>query len=231
MTAADAQAGARQTMAQTIRGPGRRTLFACAAVFLAAVVDVALDGPLSQLDRWAAKWAGSNLGSAGQDAALLLTRLGDDPVLVGIIVLAAGACLLLGSAWNALLAASVGLFERLLVYTLKSIWHRARPDELVLTYAFPSGHASGTACAYGLLVLLVVASLQRRGQDAPWAIWAMGAWIGLVLVVAATRIILGLHWVTDVLAGAAIGFGLAAAANLAARRAPPDPANEIVAAA
>lgn len=59
--------------------------------------------------------------------------------------------------------------------------------------SFPSGHAMVSAAAYGAVALVV----RRR-----WLTVAAGA---VVLAVAATRVALGVHWLTDVIAGVGIG--------------------------
>ncbi len=66
--------------------------------------------------------------------------------------------------------------------------------------AFPSGHATQAVVFYGMVALLL-----SRGQGAPRRAmaWAFGALI--VLLVGATRIYLGAHWLSDVLAGYALG--------------------------
>lgn len=107
--------------------------------------------------------------------------------------------------WLAALGLSVpgGLLLNVL---LKYLFQRERPqfDEPLLTlatYSFPSGHASGATLFYGLLVAYLVRSTHsRRG-------WALAAAIGcmMVLLVAASRVYLGAHYLSDVLAAIAEG--------------------------
>ena len=78
------------------------------------------------------------------------------------------------------------------------------PEHLLETHAFPSGHASSVA-AFGGLLMVLVAMLVRRAN------LRRTAYVLIVLVivaVAADRVLLGRHYVTDVAAGVLLGFGL-----------------------
>ena len=68
-------------------------------------------------------------------------------------------------------------------------------------YAFPSGHATDAAAVYGMLGVLLATALPRRAAKA--AVWT--AAVVVVGLVGLSRIYLGAHWLTDVLAGFAIG--------------------------
>ena len=88
---------------------------------------------------------------------------------------------------------------------LKSLFHRARPTPLFITlpetYSFPSGHALVSFCFYMVLAGLLTARM--RGVSARVLIW-----IAASLVVGAigfSRIYLGVHWPSDVIAGYAAG--------------------------
>src|SRR5207244_6591004 len=67
--------------------------------------------------------------------------------------------------------------------------------------SFPSGHATGTVAVYGMLAALLAAST-------PYWSRKVGLWAGaaiLWLVVGITRLYLGVHWLSDVLGGYALG--------------------------
>ncbi|MER7503085.1 phosphatase PAP2 family protein [Nonomuraea pusilla] len=99
----------------------------------------------------------------------------------------------------------------LLGLALKIVVARARPslpDPVALAPgdSFPSGHAVNVTLGAGVIVLLLLPYLPRWGRRAAWAV----AWF-LVLSVAYTRIALGVHWVSDVVAGIVFGAAVIAA--------------------
>jgi undecaprenyl-diphosphatase len=79
-------------------------------------------------------------------------------------------------------------------------------------YSLPSGHAGGAAAVYGSLVLLAVPLLRRWARVLLWAARAL-----LVAAVAASRVLLGVHYPSDVTAGVALGLAwVGMAASLSA---------------
>lgn len=91
---------------------------------------------------------------------------------------------------------------------LKHLFRRARPvvDEPLLvleTYSFPSGHAAGTAALY----TFAAAWLLSRMRDEPAAarVGVVAAAVFLTLWVSLSRIYLGVHYVSDVVAGMLVG--------------------------
>jgi undecaprenyl-diphosphatase len=105
-----------------------------------------------------------------------------------------------------------------LVHVVKVLVSRPRPvDPLVHTgtASFPSGHAGDAVAFYGTLALLVVATNRRRRVRAG-AVVAAGV---IVLAVGFSRIALGVHYPSDVLASFLLcGLWVAAAINLCGRR-------------
>ena len=100
---------------------------------------------------------------------------------------------------------------------LKGYFQRARPDlffEIVapLSYSFPSGHALMSTAIYGAIAIVLARFVPRLRS----LIFAGAA--ALVLLIGMSRIYLGVHWATDVLAGfVAGGFLLAAFEYVASR--------------
>ena len=123
------------------------------------------------------------------------------------------ACLAVGVlAWcwvNKDRAAFVGLLAVLaanetLNRILKSIFDRPRPTIFedfasLHSYSFPSGHAMGAVAGFGMMAV-VVGRLVPPSKN-----WAYAGAVILALLIGLSRIYLGLHWVTDVLAGYAAG--------------------------
>ncbi len=106
-----------------------------------------------------------------------------------------------GAIW--LLVTLVGAF--VLDLTLKFAFHRARPTSffgpIPKTYSFPSGHSLFSFCFYGVLAGL----LAGRARSIPLRIliWTIAA--VLVLAIGTSRIYLGVHYPSDVVAGYLVG--------------------------
>jgi undecaprenyl-diphosphatase len=130
-----------------------------------------------------------------------VTRIGDVAFLAGLVVMVAIGLAWYGrwqlaAAWT--VATALG---GLLNTMLKALFERARPlHEHALVHAegwsFPSGHASGAMLVYGLLGYLIA-------REAPHA-WRLPVALAaalLVVLVGFSRVILQVHYFSDVLAG------------------------------
>jgi membrane-associated phospholipid phosphatase len=88
---------------------------------------------------------------------------------------------------------------------LKLAFHRPRPVAFFgptpSSYSFPSGHAFGALCFYGVLAAILAPRV--RGRIAKWAIWS--AAVLLIAMIGFSRIYLGVHYPSDVIAGYAAG--------------------------
>jgi membrane-associated phospholipid phosphatase len=97
---------------------------------------------------------------------------------------------------------------------IKVLVERARPDLARLTgYAgtsFPSGHSTAAAAT-----LAAVALVMTRGRSRQTKAVAAAVAAGLAAIVAATRVFLGVHWFTDVIAGLLLGWGWFALCSIA----------------
>jgi undecaprenyl-diphosphatase len=88
---------------------------------------------------------------------------------------------------------------------LKLSFHRPRPVAFFgptpSSYSFPSGHAFGALCFYGVLAAILTPRV--HGKPAKWAIWS--AAVFLIAMIGFSRIYLGVHYPSDVIAGYAAG--------------------------
>jgi undecaprenyl-diphosphatase len=146
-----------------------------------------------------------------------ITALGGYAVLT-LIVIAIATYLLLVGKWGAaaLMVCAVGS-GALLSETLKLGFARPRPDLVahlaeVQSASFPSGHAMLSAITYLTLGALLARVHERRRVKT----FVLGAGIVLTILVGASRVYLGVHWPTDVLAGWSLGAAWAALWWLAA---------------
>jgi undecaprenyl-diphosphatase len=154
---------------------------------------------------------------------LLMRGLTDLASVPGLAILSAVVALIalwqrrwrLAGVWVGLCAGT-----GLLVTALKLLFARTRPDLFRLlalphSFSFPSGHATGSSALFGTLALMV--AQVRPG----WMGRAMAVALLLILGVGASRIYLGVHWPTDVLAGYLLGTLLALNAAVAMGRLAP----------
>ena len=166
-----------------------------------------------------------------EQAAGDITALGSVTVLAIITLAAIGFLLADGKPRTALLVvASIG-GGTLLSTLLKIGYARPRPDLVphaveVYSASFPSGHALGAAVVFLTLGGLLSWAQPRRRIK----VYVLMLAVLLTVAVGVSRVYLGVHWPTDVLAGWTIGAAWALAwsgiALLYARRTRPGPAGE-----
>ncbi len=161
---------------------------------------------LAAYDLSFAKWGARHATNSSTSGLVLVSRFGGYQVLVIVAILVAiteyrrG----LGRSVIPLLALVLG-GQYAIVSAIKAIVGRERPNIVRLTgfagASFPSGHAAAAAATYAAVSLL----LGRRRSPSVKAAIAAGA-AALSVAVAGSRVMLGVHWFTDVLAGVAIGW-------------------------
>jgi undecaprenyl-diphosphatase len=141
-----------------------------------------------------------------EEAALEITALGSFAVL-GLIIVAALAWLLLLRKAGAAVLVGVSVLGGVLISSLlKSGFARARPDlvphiDAVNTLSFPSGHAMSAAVVY----LTLAALLARAQEHRRLKFYLIGVAVTLTVLIGLSRVYLGVHWSSDVLAGWCVG--------------------------
>ena len=139
-----------------------------------------------------------------------LTALGGYPLL-GLIAAVAVGYLLLARVWaSALLVPFVLLGGTLLNHALKTGFDRTRPSLVahvveVQTLSYPSGHAMLSAILYLTLGVMVAETQAARRAR----VYVMAVALALTLITGISRVYLGVHWPTDVLAGWSVGAAFA----------------------
>lgn len=133
-----------------------------------------------------------------------LTHLGDTATLATLAVVVALALWFarqrtLAVGWALALAG-----QGLLTLLLKAVFSRVRPlhagEPLASGWSFPSGHTLGATVAWGMLAYVALRLLPPR-----WHLPAVIAAAALTWLVGVSRVVVGVHHPSDVLAGFALG--------------------------
>lgn len=184
---------------------GPRVLAAAGwATFAILVIDHLGQGPIKALDPVVERVIPH--AGALHAASSVATHLGDQVVLVAFTLLGIAVLLRSRAYLDAAVLGAAKAVTAVLVVVLKHLFSRARPfagPTSGACCAFPSGHATESAMVFMLLAVLL---FDVHNQIRPWA---EGVAIGTAIVVAASRVVLNVHWFTDVAAGLALGWALA----------------------
>jgi membrane-associated phospholipid phosphatase len=96
--------------------------------------------------------------------------------------------------------------QNLIANTVKALVDRPRPPVPHLApssgFSFPSGHTAAAAATWAAVALVL-----GRGRPLRVKAWLVTGAAVITVAVAASRVLLGVHWLTDVIGGAALGFG------------------------
>ena len=161
---------------------------------------------LAGLDSSVAEWGDRHATAWSHDGLTLVTSLGETWTVV--VVAVAVAVVEIGrtrSGWVAAFLLAVILGDKFLTETVKELMDRARPAlepvAATLGPSFPSGHTSTAAASWAAFALVASRWWGRR----VWPALA-GVAVGIAVAVAVSRVLLDVHWLTDVLAGLALGW-------------------------
>jgi membrane protein DedA with SNARE-associated domain/membrane-associated phospholipid phosphatase len=194
--------------------------FAGLAALINIAVRAASGAAISNLDISVASLMRESRNAPADEIMTVITMLGDTVVMTA---LAAAIVLWLvwrkayRAAWAAGIAiAATKFFELILKFGLQ----RARPTELAYAgasqYSFPSGHATMAAVIFGILAVLVSHAMGRWSRAVVYAVCGI-----MVVAIAYSRVYLGAHWLSDVLAGLLFGAVMTAAFGVAIEAIPP----------
>jgi undecaprenyl-diphosphatase len=192
-----------------------------ASVTLLAVTtdDVTEHSGLSAADPSRLRFVIDHRGTVLVHLAKSVTELGTAPVLAAFAIVAAGLLWRRRTSLVVAVAPAIALGAAAVVAAAtKAIVGRARPPvglRLVTESepSFPSGHATDSTAFFAALALVVAVYVLRR-PIARAAVLTVG--IALPALIGASRLVLGVHWPTDVLAGWALGMTSAIAVVLMA---------------
>lgn len=175
----------------------------CAWAFTAIADEVPEKGFMVRADGAVTNWLQAHGTEAGETIFSFVSLLGAQ-ALIGLLMIAA-MVLTYRRDWRDLILLALACGGgALLNVGLKSVFHRARPSYAaefpVSSWSFPSGHAMDSLIGFGVLAFLL-------GQRFP-ARWRLIYTLAATLITAIgySRIYLGVHYLSDVIAGYAAGF-------------------------
>lgn len=198
----------------TIAAGRRRRVTVLAGVLVLALAgffvlaEAYLDSePVVDLDVQVERWVVGQMPAWAEWLARPFTWAGGVVGAVVVVGLVVALLLRAGRREDAclLVAASVG--AQLLVALLKPVYGRARPDagspiDLPQSTSFPSGHAATGIALFGALA--VIAAARARSPRRAAGLLVLGLLVGVA--VGASRVVLNVHFVSDVLAGFCVGL-------------------------
>jgi undecaprenyl-diphosphatase len=178
-------------------------------VTLGLTQDVLAHEELAVFDHRAHAWLLGHRPSWLDPVMRTATYLGQNDVLVPVLLVAALAFGRVRRTWRPVLDIAVVYGWALILYSvMKEMVHRPRPPVAQLLapaggWAFPSGHTTQATAAWGIVCVLACVGRSTRVR----VLLATAAG-GVVLLVAGSRFYLGVHWLTDVLAGISLGVAI-----------------------
>jgi undecaprenyl-diphosphatase len=171
---------------------------------------------LAHYDLSAANWGHDHATSGSTQFLRNVSQLGGTPVMIAVALIASVAEYVRTRTRAVFGFMAVVVIGQVIVTNLtKVLVNRKRPPALYhLTgfsgASFPSGHAATAAATFAAIALLV-----GRGRSQRTKALLAAAAAAIAVAVAITRVLLGVHWLTDVLAGLATGWAWFAIASIA----------------
>ena len=170
-------------------------------LLFAKIVEDVVEGESRRFDETALLWIHTNSPTWLDEPMRIITTLGYYWIILPLLAILAYAFYRRGRKVSAALLVISTVGGLVLTTTLKTVFQRSRPELFdsgytASFYSFPSVHATLAVGFYGTLALLLAWRLTGLRR---WAVAVLG--IVLVLLIGFSRLYLGVHYPTDVLAG------------------------------
>jgi undecaprenyl-diphosphatase len=183
------------------------SLFICALVIFIFVARRIFVLHSTAFDQRVFTYLKQHVSERNNDVVMFFTFLGSHEFLIPANLVLIGYFLLIRKhKWHSIKIPAIAISSLLLMFVLKRLFNRPRPDIPLLYEAkglsFPSGHALMSVTFYGLLIYIVFKTY--RDKDWKWIIISL--LILLILIIGFTRIYLRVHYTSDVIAGYCLGF-------------------------
>lgn len=173
------------------------------------------DSVIVSLDRDISGWVNNHGTQFTHDVIQLITQLGaTEIVLVAAVIVAIVESVRRPSYWIVPFLAIVLIGQSLLTNGIKELLDRVRPAlnpaAHLLGPSFPSGHTATAAAFWAAVALLVGRGRSRRAHST-----LAGGTVAIAVAVACSRVLLDVHWFSDVVAGLALGWAWFALSSIA----------------
>jgi len=176
------------------------------SALLYVMVDIFVQGPLTQLDLAFYHWHPHESVPALHRWAWLYDKFGQRSVLLPILLVVAGVLARQHRTWRPLVLAFTSfLILNVVVGVMKIVIgrtevHTGDPSVLNGGIIFPSGHSSNMVLTGGVLVYLLIRYSQHPPVRRVVALWSV-----LTALTIATSLYLGTHWISDLIGGVLVG--------------------------
>jgi undecaprenyl-diphosphatase len=163
-------------------------------------------GEVVRADSSIERWGHDHASAFATDVLNAITHIGEPTVVIGLALLVAiTETIRTRSRWVIPFMALVVAGNGLVTTSVKELIDRARPTLNPVAHtlgpSFPSGHSSWSAAFFAATALLCM-----RGRSRPVQAIIVGLCAAAAVSIAATRVLLGAHWLSDVIAGLTLGL-------------------------
>ncbi len=170
---------------------------------------------LLRVDKSVSPWGEDHMTPFAQSMLDFVTSFGSTGVIVGCtIAVFVVEMIRRPSRWLPLFLIAVTIGQTIMSTQIKNLLDRVRPTANPIAHtlgpSFPSGHTTGAAACFAAFALVLGRGRSRNVQS----LLAGGA-VFIAVAVAASRVLLGVHWLSDVIGGLALGWGWFALCSIA----------------